>query len=194
LAFFFLNVRYLVTGHKLEVSPWRRLVFTDGNVYIYRYSSCLPRFFLVHRSQHVGREEILSHMRNLDFNPCETVFLEDASVDIDTTSDNKKGVISLLDRSTQEVVLKVSLQEPAYLVCSETYYPGWQATVDGRAVDILHANYLFRAVHVPQGAHVVRFYFEPFSYRLGCTLSVASCVLILLLTIFLTRRRRLVRH
>ena len=36
-----------------------------------------------------------------------------------------------------------------YLVVSDTWYPGWQATVDGEAATIERANVHFRAVYLP---------------------------------------------
>jgi hypothetical protein len=50
---------------------------------------------------------------------------------------------------------------PAVLVLADTYYPGWQAIVDGRAAPVLAANGLVRAVPLPDGGHVVEMRFRP---------------------------------
>ena len=48
------------------------------------------------------------------------------------------------------------------MVCSEVYYPlGWKAFIDGEPAPLLRANFLFRAVSVPPGSHVVEMRFEP---------------------------------
>ena len=39
---------------------------------------------------------------------------------------------------------------------------------------ILRANYLFRAVALPRGAHTVEFRFDPLSYRYGVAMSLAG--------------------
>jgi hypothetical protein len=48
---------------------------------------------------------------------------------------------------------------PAVLVLADTYYPGWQAIVDGRAAPVLAANCLVRAAPLPEGGHVVEMRF-----------------------------------
>ena len=52
--------------------------------------------------------------------------------------------------------------------------PGWRATVDGEAAEILRANGLYRAVVISEGLHQVVFEYVPGSVRLGGVLSLAS--------------------
>lgn len=69
----------------------------------------------------------------------------------------------------------VSAQAPEagwYLVLSDAMYPGWVASVDGSPAPLERANYLFRAVPLPAGQHVVDFVFVPNSFRLGMFLSL----------------------
>ena len=61
----------------------------------------------------------------------------------------------------------VSTSEKAVLVVSEISYPGWEASIDGQSVPVRRANYLFRAVEVPPGDHVVQFRFDPLSWKVG---------------------------
>jgi len=72
-------------------------------------------------------------------------------------------------------------------VFSEIYYPnGWHATVDGQPLELLRANWIFRAALLPAGSHEVVMTFLPDSYRIGATVSrVASLTLLLLLVVAL---------
>jgi hypothetical protein len=79
---------------------------------------------------------------------------------------------------------KSSAKEPRVAVFSEIYYPaGWNAYVDEKPVSYVRANYVLRAMAVPAGEHTITFRFEPSSYRLGNSVSLASSVVLLLLLI-----------
>ena len=66
----------------------------------------------------------------------------------------------------------VEADTPSLLVVDEIYYPaGWTATVDSREAPIVRADYLLRAVPVPEGRHIVTMRFEPASHRQGLLIS-----------------------
>ena len=73
----------------------------------------------------------------------------------------------------------ISLTSDAWLVLTDAYYPGWQATLDGQPVPIVPRDEgFFRAVYVPAGEYeTLTFTFRPFSYRLGRWLSLVGLLL-----------------
>ena len=69
-----------------------------------------------------------------------------------------------------------------WLVMHGAWYPGWKCTVDGNDAEVVRADGPFRAVRIPAGKSiVVRTFFEPWSHRIGVTLSLASLAVALLL-------------
>ncbi len=70
-------------------------------------------------------------------------------------------------RGPNEVHTRFTASAPGFLVLTDVFYPGWKAFLDGVETPILRANYAFRAVRVPQGAHSVVFRYEPLSFTLG---------------------------
>jgi uncharacterized membrane protein YfhO len=76
------------------------------------------------------------------------------------------------------------------LVLSDTWFPGWRATVDGQPAPIARANVAFRAVAVPPGRHRVVFEYAPASFRIGATISGAALLSIAGWTALAERRRR----
>ncbi len=69
-------------------------------------------------------------------------------------------------------------------VFSEVYYDkGWQAFIDGKPAPHFRANYLLRAMRVPEGTHTIEFKFHPNSYFMGEKVSMASSLLLLLLAV-----------
>jgi len=79
-----------------------------------------------------------------------------------------------------------------YLVMDDGWFPGWMASVDGRAVPVLRADYLLRAVHLPPGRHTVRFVYAPLAYLLGAAVTLAAALALLFLAAysFMWRGRR----
>jgi uncharacterized membrane protein YfhO len=76
------------------------------------------------------------------------------------------------------VVVQVESDGPAWLVVSDTWYPGWEARLDGDPVSIWRGDYLFRAVPVPAGTHIVEFVYRPVSFLTGVLLAGAAIVLL----------------
>jgi hypothetical protein len=61
-----------------------------------------------------------------------------------------------------------------WLVLSDTWYPGWKADVDGQPAPILRADYLFRAVWLEPGDHLVTFSYQPASFVAGALISLLA--------------------
>lgn len=91
------------------------------------------------------------------------------------------------------VRLDAAAPEGAALVVSENWYPGWTATVDGRAVPAGRADYSFIGVPLPAGAREIRLSFADPAYATGKAITFAALgatVLIAALGVVMERRRR----
>ncbi|MBE9471546.1 MAG: YfhO family protein [Chloroflexi bacterium] len=80
------------------------------------------------------------------------------------------------------------MDTPGYLVLTDTWYPGWQATVDGKPAEVLQANYAFRAVYLAAGEHTVEMVYHPTSVLVGEAVSLTTLTL-LVVGLPLTRRK-----
>ena len=84
------------------------------------------------------------------------------NVDLQNVSAIMPGsVIESLTDSGNTVTIRASLPQAGWLILSDTFYPGWQALVDGTPAEIVLANGAFRAVQVPAGVHTIEFRYEP---------------------------------
>jgi uncharacterized membrane protein YfhO len=66
---------------------------------------------------------------------------------------------------------------------SDVYYPGWQASIDGKITHIFQTDYVLRGVAVRAGTHVVKFDFRPLPFFAGALLSGLSLLVIVVLLI-----------
>ncbi len=60
------------------------------------------------------------------------------------------------------------------LVLTDTWYPGWKATVNGRLTEVARHDGLFRRVQVPPGQCRVQFVYMPSSFKVGLFLALAG--------------------
>lgn len=64
------------------------------------------------------------------------------------------------------------------IVFSEMYYSaGWNAYVDGKITPHVCANFILRAMMIPEGKHLIEFKFEPVSYFTGEKISFIGVIL-----------------
>jgi hypothetical protein len=89
-------------------------------------------------------------------------------------------IARLAEDRPERVVAEVTTNSPGMLLLTDLHYPGWRAQANGRDLEILRADGLFRAVPLPAGAHRVVFRYRPVSFYAGAALSLSA-----LLTMFL---------
>ena len=136
-------------------------------------------------------QEALNLIVYPDFPYGDTVVLEPESSVLAKEGGGTLGSARTTAYENGRVVCEVTAREPGYLVLLDSYYPGWKAYVDDEEVEILKANYAFRAVAVPPGQHQVEFRYEPNSFYLGLGISITT-LMISLVVVFRGRRRDLV--
>jgi len=76
----------------------------------------------------------------------------------------------------REVRIRAVVKSAAYLVLSDSYYPGWEASVNGVPARIIAANLALRAVHLTPGEKRVVFRYRPGSARAGLLLGLVAAL------------------
>ncbi|MCC7209677.1 MAG: YfhO family protein [Anaerolineae bacterium] len=125
------------------------------------------------------------------FDPRRTVMLETASAP--PVAPFSGGTARIVADEPQWVQIAVDSPGGGYLVLADTFYPGWEATLDGAPVPIARANLNFRALALPSGSHQVDMRYRPASFTAGLALTGFSLMvtgILTALTLFRQRRRR----
>ncbi len=85
--------------------------------------------------------------------------------------------------------LETDAPTPTVLVVSEIFYPGWEATVDGKPVRILLSDYLLRGISLPAGKHRVEMRYLAPAACIGLTISALTLSLLCLVVLYARRQR-----
>ncbi len=176
---------------QLAPEPWTRVLSSD--IKLYQNNAVLPRAFVVSGTSFVpdsdiGTEDALNLMRDPNFNPKFSAVI---------SGQGTPGEISYADTSAtittyrdDYIDLTVKAATPGYLVLTDAYYPGWQATVNGTPTPIERADVMFRAVQVPAGQSTVVFEYRPVWLPLAFILGGAFWLIALLSLLILAVRSR----
>ncbi len=101
--------------------------------------------------------------------------------------------IKLLSYHPEKLIYESQNQLNGLAVFSDSWYPhGWKATIDGKEVTVLKADYALRALYVPKGKHQIVFEFDPEIVKNGAKISLISYILfiVLFLSAFIYKKKK----
>jgi len=166
----------------------RQMVF-EGEVR--ELENKIPYAFLVPKGIVKPEESILPFMKSDEFEPRQMVIFSERPKEGLLMADPNQpfiGGCEVLSHREDEIRLRISCNQPSYLVMSEIWYPGWVASVDGKNREVICGNYMFRVVPVEEGSHEVSVYFVSWPFRVGAVVSLLA--LGLSMCFFVIGRRR----
>jgi hypothetical protein len=156
------------TGDFIQVAPdgWQRVLSSD--IKVYENQQVLPRAFFVTEAlwfddNPIGTEMAVQTMATAGFDPARTITINHAQKpEIQVTPAGEiSAAVTVSDYAATRVEISVTTDTPGYLLLTDAFYPGWQASIAGESVEILRADVMFRAVSIPAGEQVVVFDYHP---------------------------------
>lgn len=175
-----LHVKYLLQSERDFLFGNVKPVFRAEGIKIYENPYLLPKAFFVQNYRVIKEEEeLLKALTDPEFDPKkELLFEEEPLQKSGRRRRDFDGNSSLVHYLPNEIELITDSKEEAYLVLSDTYYPGWKAYVDGKEEKIYRANGVLRAIFVPGGKHTVQFLYRPKTLVIGGLLSIIMLVFV----------------
>jgi Bacterial membrane protein YfhO len=176
---------------RVKPLPFDSLVLENsGPLWIYKNPWASPRAYLAYNAEILPDDTAILRRMSDDtaswpaayFTPEEKTKNLHASSAIGDT-------VAITHASENEIEMMANSHDSSYLVLTDTYYPGWEATIDGVPTPILRCNYAMRAIVVPPGKHSVTFTFRPTSFRIGAWISLLSLVALIGLCIAKRQKR-----
>lgn len=173
-----LGVRYY-----LEQAPQRpdlREVFQGrSGVKIFENAKAFPRVWAVHRAVDVAdwsRARLM--LADPAFDARNSAFLIGEKL---PPMESCSGDDVWMPRhQPNSVTIRATMNCAGMVILTDSWYPGWQAAVDGHPARIGKAYGAFRGVMLTAGDHTIEMRYRPWSVYLGGVLTLAACCLALL--------------
>jgi hypothetical protein len=152
-----LGVKYILSLTNIS-SPNLKKVFQEGKTMVYENRNVIPRAFLVSKLSYANtKEEVIHMIMRPDMNlRKEAILEENDGLYLNPVAQSQEP--SIIYYSENKVIIETQSQEKSFLVLTDTYYPTWQATIDGNKTKIYRTDYNFRGVFIPGGKHRIEFY------------------------------------
>ncbi|HYA18795.1 MAG TPA: hypothetical protein VEF06_15080, partial [Bryobacteraceae bacterium] len=159
-------------------------VFAASNgIKVFRNPDAFPRAWTVHRVMEADEPRAVDAVNRTAEDFRTAAYVSGAAPALETCPEADR--VASVREGIQSVEIGVTMACRGLLVLSDSWYPGWAATIDGASASILKVNGVIRGVVVDKGTHQVRFVYRPVSVMAGLGGTLAGTAIVL----FLWRRR-----
>ena len=177
-----LGVRYIFFNPQSrteEQYTGLELIRRDDEGSIYQNPTVLPRVFLVHHAEVVPDEPtVLSRLTSTGFPISTTIVLTEPPPVLQPAIPGQPEAAVIERYTALEVDVQVTASAPGMLVLTDTYYPGWEASLDGQQAHVYRVDSILRGVAVPAGRHTIQFRYRPMSFHIGAAISITGMLLL----------------
>jgi hypothetical protein len=196
-----LNVAYLVSAFPMD-GPGLILETKVDQNFIYRNELALPRAWVAHEA--VPAEEDWLGQLTAQPDLENVVIVESTAKNSQYPNGHKQSTANtLMGTSSQEstteitayssdrIEVETDITAPGWLVLSEIWYPGWQATVNGMTQPLEKVNGLLRGLYLSQpGAYHIILTYQPRSVFWGQRISGLTAALLMAGLLLMLRQNR----
>jgi len=195
-----LGARYIIDDVGRDLYPedapprkmpkaFKRKKAFSGTLDIYENPDALPRAFYTRKIEVIKeKRDVLKKLADRSFDYRKTIILEEKPQPSFVSSGaSAKGIsaeIVIKPQGEDKIDLVVNVPEAGFIFLNDIFVPGWRASVDGAETKIYRADYLFMAVPVPGGKHLIEVQYRPAGFRVSAWISSLSAAIVALLLAF----------
>ena len=173
-----LGIRYHL-GKKAARPDEKEVFQGQSGVKIYEHPSAFPRVWSVHETRKVpGEKQARELLADAGFDARNNAF---------TIGENPPRLATcrgddvwMPHHEPNFVKIQAEMKCRGMVILSDTWLPGWRATVDGKRAKIERAYGMLRGVVVEEGDHTIEMRYRPWSVYLGAALSLLACGIVIL--------------
>lgn len=171
------NAKYIISRQNIENDKFE-LIYDDSEVKLYRNENFMPRVFCLYSYLvREGAENQLKLMRDPKFNyrecavvskemPFKSAFCADKY--------NSFSSVNIEEYHLNNIKISLETSKDCLMVISNTFFPGWQAKVNGLNREIQRVNYCMQGIYIPKGKHNIEFSFVPKIFYISLFFSIIT--------------------
>lgn len=186
------NVKYVASATELPPPLGAFEKVMSRPAHVYRNPHVLPRVRLVEEVTFVAdADAAFDLLSKREFPARQRLVVEDAEragQALEAKPDAAPGTARIVVYEPEHVVVDVDAVRPCFLFLADSFYPEWEARVDGQPAAIHPAQLAFRAVALPAGSHRVEFRYRRRAFHTGLAVSLVALVVFAGLGVMLRRR------
>lgn len=180
------NTGHIIATKKINSPGWNltKQVEQERTFYLYTNENQVPKVSLVN-SYKVARtpNEIIGILISDDFDPQKEVILEEPLKIELSKNESSDNIVNIEEYKSNKITIKVLTAVDSILVIADSYYPGWNASINNEKTKIYPANINSRAIFVPRGNHTITFNYVPKRLYASILISITSFICLLFIIV-----------
>ncbi|HTM47620.1 MAG TPA: hypothetical protein VL285_03010 [Bryobacteraceae bacterium] len=172
-------VNYLIASK--PYAPDQVEVFSGrSGLKVYRNPGAYPRTWIVHEAVSItGNDQVGRLLDSAAFDPRRQTFLKGQAPNLEKCAQPETA--TLRTHLSNRIVIEANLSCRGMVIDSDTFFPGWEASVDGKPAAVYEAYGFLRGVVAEAGRHRIELRYRPKSVYQGAVLTalglLGTCLL-----------------
>jgi hypothetical protein len=167
-----MGVRYYL-GTTPQRTDLREVFQGRSGVRVFENAKAFPRAWSVHQgTDAVDWQRARGMLADPGFDARHSVFLVGEKAPALASCDGDE--VRMPRHHPNEVTIRAAMQCRGMVILTDSWFPGWRATVDGKAAKIEKAYGAFRGVMVEAGDHTIEMRYRPWSVFVGAAMTLLA--------------------